>query len=249
MAWSFRPKLWSVLGTVAGCALTVHLGLWQIGRAAEKKALDRQYAAAAQLPPVELKAGAVPLANLAAVAVTLRGEYLGERQLLLDDQVQADMPGYDVWTPLRLSGGGLVIVNRGWVPHGPNRQTLPPLPVPAGEVSVHGLWRSLPQPGIRLGVSGCAPGHVPANWPRIVLYPTSADLNCFYGEPVMAGEVLLAADAPDGYLRDWRQKGQGFPPVRHYAYAAQWFAFALTLLFLFVKLNLKRIPSSRPPPR
>jgi len=240
MAWSFRPSKWSVAGAVAGCVLTVYLGIWQLHRGAEKKALDQQYAAAALLPPVELQAAAAPLAGLAASAVTVHGEYLADRQLLLDDQVQNEMPGYNVWTPLRLAGGGLVIVNRGWVPHGANRQTLPPLPVSAGPVSLHGLWRSLPEPGVRLGNSGCAPGHVPAVWPRIVLYPTAADLQCFYGEPLMPGEVLLAPDAPDGYVREWRVSSLGFPPARHYAYAAQWFAFALTLLVLFFKLNLKR---------
>jgi len=245
MRWSFRPKLWPVLGTLAGCALTVYLGVWQIHRGAEKQALEGQYAAAALQAPVELQAATAPPPDLAAVAVTLHGEYLAERQLLLDDQVQNDIPGYAVWTPLRLAGGGLVIVNRGWVPHGPDRRTLPPLPAAAGEVSLHGLWRSLPEPGIRLGGSGCAPGQVPELWPRLVLYPTAADLRCFYGEPVLAGEVLLAPDVldlPGGFLRDWRINPPGFPPVRHYAYAAQWFAFALTLLVLFLKLNLKRIP-------
>ena len=239
MNWSFRPSLWSVVGAVAGCILTVYLGIWQLHRGDQKKALDRQYLAAAQQPPIELKAATAPLAGLAATAVIARGTYLGERQLLLDDQVHGDMPGYNVWTPLRLSGGGLVIVNRGWVPHGPNRHTLPPLPVPEGEVSVPGLWRTLPEPGLHLN-SGCAPGKVSAEWPRIVLYPTAMDLDCFYGEPVMAGEVLLAPEAPAGYVREWRISSEGFPPARHYAYAAQWFAFALTLLVLFVKFNLKR---------
>jgi cytochrome oxidase assembly protein ShyY1 len=242
MSWSFRPSLWPVLGTLAGCALTLYLGVWQLHRGAQKKALDQQYAAAAALPPVELRTASAPLAGLAATAVTVHGEYLGERQLLLDDQVQGETPGYDVWTPLRLSGGGLVIVNRGWVPHGADRRSLPLLPVPAGAISLHGLWRSLPEPGVRLGSSGCTSGHVPGDWPRIVLYPTAADLQCFYGEPLLPGEVLLAADVPGGYLRDWRINPPGFPPARHYAYAAQWFAFALTLLFLFVKLNLKRKP-------
>ena len=242
MRWSFRPSKWSVIGAVAGCALTVYLGVWQIHRGDDKKALDQQYAAAALLPPVELQIATAPPAGLAANAVTVHGEYLADRQLLLDDQVQNEMPGYNVWTPLRLAGGGLVIVNRGWVPHGASRQTLPPLPVTAGPVSLHGLWRSLPEPGVRLGSSGCTPGHVSAVWPRIVLYPTAADLNCFYGEPVMPGEVLLAPDAPDGYVREWRVSSLGFPPARHYAYAAQWFAFALTLLVLFFKLNLKRKP-------
>jgi cytochrome oxidase assembly protein ShyY1 len=95
---------------------------------------------------------------------------------------------------------------------------------------------------LRLGGAGCAAGQIPQQWPRLVLYPTAAELQCFYGEPVLAGEVLLAPDLPGGYGRDWRINPPGFPPARHYAYAAQWFAFALTLLVLYLKLNLKRLP-------
>lgn len=242
MSWSFRPSAWAVLATAAGCALTVYLGVWQLHRGQQKQALEQQYAAAAQQPPVALQAGAAPPAGLAAVAASARGTYQAERQLLLDDQVQDGVPGYDVWTPLRLADGGLLIVNRGWLPQGPNRRALPPLPAPGGTVSVHGLWRSLPEPGLRLGGSGCQLGHPPADWPRIVLYPTAADLACFYGEPVLAGELLLDPAAPDGFARHWRVNDVGFPPSRHYAYAAQWFAFALTLLVLFLKFNLKRKP-------
>lgn len=241
MSWSFRPSVWAVAATAAGCALTAWLGIWQIHRGQQKEALEQQYAAAARQPPVTLKAGATPPAKLAAVAAEAQGRYDAARQLLLDDQVQDGVPGYDVWTPLRLAGGGLLIVNRGWVPQGPNRRSLPPLPAPEGEVSVHGLWRSLPVPGLRLGPS-CAPGQAPAPWPQIALYPTAADLACFYGVPALAGELLLAPEAPDGFSRQWRINDIGFPPSRHYGYAMQWFAMCLTLLILFVKFNLKRKP-------
>jgi cytochrome oxidase assembly protein ShyY1 len=241
LAWSFRPAAWSVLGTVAGCALTIHLGLWQLHRGRDKAALDRQYAAAALQAPQDLGAGPAPAASIAAIGASAQGEYLPERQLLLDDQVRRGMPGYEVWTPLRLKDGRLLIVNRGWIPQGADRRKLPPLPAPAGAQSLRGLWRALPEPGIRLGTP-CDPAHPPAQWPRTVLYPTATDLVCFYGEPVLAGELLLAPEAEGGYLRDWRVSDSGFPPARHYGYAAQWFAFALTLLVLFLKLNLKRKP-------
>ena len=241
MSWSFRPSAASVLVVAAGCALTAWLGIWQIHRGQQKQALEQQYAAAARQPPVALKAGAVPPAGLAAVAVSATGRYDAGRQLLLDDQVQDGVPGYDVWTPLRLDGGGLLIVNRGWLPQGPSRRELPLLPAPDGEVSVQGLWRSLPVPGLRLGPS-CVPGQAPAAWPQIALYPTAADLACYYGEPVPAGELLLAPQAPGGFARQWRINDIGFPPSRHFGYAAQWFALGLTLLALFIKFNLKRKP-------
>lgn len=244
---SFRPPLWAVLGTIAGCALTAYLGLWQLHRGQAKQALDRQYAAAALQPPLPLNSAAAPPATLAAVRVSVDGRYLADRQLLLDDQVRGETPGYDVWTPLRLADGRLLIVNRGWIPPGASRSELPPLPAPAGTVSLNGLWRSLPEPGIRLGPA-CDPAQAPApQWPRTVLYPNVADLACLYGEPVLAGELLLAPEADGGFVREWKVSSNGFPPARHYAYAAQWFAFALTLLALFLKLNLKRKPRDGKP--
>jgi surfeit locus 1 family protein len=50
--------------------------------------------------------------------------------------------------------------------------------------------------------------------------------------------VLLDAGEPDGYVRNWL--APGFPPLRHIAYAVQWFALALTLLVIYVVTNLRR---------
>ena len=50
--------------------------------------------------------------------------------------------------------------------------------------------------------------------------------------------VLLDAGEPDGYLRQWQ--APGFPPMRHVAYAVQWFGLALTLAVIYVVTNLRR---------
>jgi len=142
---------------------------------------------------------------------------------------------------LRLADGALLMVNRGWLPQSGVRSELPALPTPAGLVSISGYWRALPRPAMRLGKGECVqPAAAARPWPRIVDYPTIEDLHCLYGEQVLAGELLLAADAPGGFARDWRALPAEMPPARHYGYAAQWFAFAATLLGIFIKLNLKR---------
>jgi cytochrome oxidase assembly protein ShyY1 len=111
--------------------------------------------------------------------------------------------------------------------------------VPQGEVEVRGLWRALPQPALRLSVDNCP---VDAHFPHLVEYPTAEDLSCLVGSPVAPGELLLDPAAADGYVREWSEITPGMPPERHYAYAAQWFAFCATLLVLFVTLNLRRLP-------
>ncbi len=220
---------------LVACATTAALGVWQWQRGAQKQALLDALATAVAQPPL-LLAG-----DSAAAIYPVRGQAQGRYdiafQLLLDNQTHEKTPGYHVWTPFRLKSGGLILVNRGWVPADPDRRVLPALPA-ADATTVNGLWRALPEPGLRLqGVINC-----PADktFPAVVSYPDLNDLRCLLGEEVIAGVLLLDADAPGGFVRDWQSSFVGFPPSRHYAYAAQWFALGATLLFLFVRFNLKK---------
>jgi len=234
----FRPRPWSILLTLFGCATFVALGFWQIQRGEQRAHLDAQLAAARNARPVDLTADAQrrPPA-LGVMAARTQGHYLPERQLLLGEQSHGDAVGYDVLTPLQLPDGDLLLVNRGWLPGTPDPHYRPKVNVPADTRDVVGLWRRLPAPGLRLNADNCRS----APWPRIVSFPDAADLRCLYGRPVRAGELLLDARQPDGYTRDWHF-GDPFPPSRHYAYAVQWFAFGLVALFLFFRLNLKPRP-------
>lgn len=242
MGWRFRPPRWAVVATLTASSLMIGLGAWQWQRGLDKQAMRRQYAEADRAPPLKLERAAVAPQGYGAVAAIADGRYEAQRQLLLDNQVRNRVPGYHVWTPLRLDDGSLLMVNRGWVPQNPDRRVLPSLEVPGGSQRLHGLWRALPEPGLRLASGDCTAAGSARAWPRIEQYPTAADLACLYGEPVLAGELLLAPEATGGYIREWAVGDNGFPPSRHYGYAAQWFAFAATLIGLFVKLNLKRVP-------
>lgn len=230
----FRPRLWSVILTLVGCALFIALGIWQIDRGQQKARADAQAAAADNAKPLDLVAAAAGLSPpvQGAVAARAKGRYLATQQLLLDNQSNGDRVGYDVLTPLKMADGGILMVNRGWVPGHENRNKLPKVPVSAGLREVRGLWRTLPAPGLRLKVDNCRA----RPWPRVVGYPTLADLRCLYGSKVRAGELLLAPAQTDGYVRKWTLGG-GLSPLRHYSYAVQWFGFAALALFLFFRLN------------
>lgn len=231
--WQFRPPWWATLGVLVLGAAMAAAGTWQLQRAQGKKALLENLLAAQTQPPAELAPDVQPPAEGFSPR-RARGEYLPGRELLLDNQTVRKRPGRRVWTPLRLESGALVLVDRGWI-----ALAGAPSPPPAGPQAVEGYWRALPMPGMRLDGGNCRGG----DWPRVVQYPDAADLACLYpGERVVPGVLLLDRRAPGGFVREWDLVATDVPPARHYAYAAQWFAFTLTLVALYLKLNLKRRP-------
>lgn len=213
------------VGVLAG------LGVWQLHRGQQKKALLEGYQQARGAAPLRLDRATGTQIPDHWQSVTLLGRFESGHTMLLDNQSQGEQAGYDVWTPLRTVDGALVLVDRGWLPHG-RRDSIPA--APAGTVEMQGLWRDIPVPGFRFRFDNCA-GEA---WPRLVEYPTAADLRCLLRETPLPGLVLQSSDTADGLIRDWHPS-PGFPPERHYAYAAQWFGLSLTLLILSLRLLLK----------
>lgn len=230
----FRPPLWAWLAFAAVGAAFVLLGLWQIRRGQDEQALIRHLAEARRAPPVELSSASTLPQGQPFEHAAVSGVYDAARQILIDGQEHAGETGYDVLTPLRLADGGWLLVNRGFVAAGSSGGEMPNPPVPTGPQRLRGLWRAVPRPALQLGVKSCPP----ERFPQRLSYPTPHQLRCLYGDRLLPGELLLDPDLPGGFVRNWKVS-PGFPPSRHYGYAAQWFAFLIVLVVLFVKLNLK----------
>jgi surfeit locus 1 family protein len=104
-------------------------------------------------------------------------------------------------------------VNRGWIRADPDRRVLPDVSVEGDPREVRGRLERLPRAGLKLGASRAS---VPAGDPVIVaVYPTAADVGHWLHAPVEDYEVLLDADANDGYVRDWQAPVMS--PERHLA--------------------------------
>jgi surfeit locus 1 family protein len=232
---SFSPRPWALALVVALAAGFVALGLWQVDRSREKRSLieafDRGERSTVPLPDA-------PVDGLPRYQrVSVSGHYEPGRQLLLDNMPSSTgQPGYRVLTPLRRADGGtLLLVDRGWVPLGPDRSRLPDVAVETGERTVTGRLDGLPVPGLRLG-DARAPGA--SGWPLVLNFPVVADVAAALGEPVEDRILLLDATAPDGFQRAWRPS-VGFPPERHLGYAIQWFALALVVVVAFVATGIQ----------
>lgn len=224
----FAPALhWTLLAAL-GVALFVSLGRWQLHRAEEKRALFAGFAAgsaAAVMLPENFR----PIERYRRV--TASGRYDSSRQFLLDNMTRDGVPGFHVLTPLLRYDSRVVLVDRGFVPLTGSRSDLPDLRVGEGERTVTGRADHLPQAAVTLAAAPAT------GWPRIVSFPRMPEVAEALSAQVYPQVVLLDADQPDGYLRDWRPPGMA--PDRHVAYAVQWFGLAATVLVTWVVLSFK----------
>lgn len=227
---------WLLL-VMAGAALFYSLGLWQWHRAGEKRALQQAFNQGATGVQWLGQNSSATLPRYARVRVS--GRYDTQHQFLLDNVIRNGRAGYEVLTPLRLADQRTLLVNRGWLPLvGGARSVLPDIALQASDVTIEGLLDELPVSGLR---EGRAAPSTDANWPKLTSFPTAAELGTALGTPLEPRQLLLSANAADGYRRDWQPASIGFGPERHIAYAVQWWSLGVLAVVLFFALNLKRI--------
>lgn len=238
----FAPPWWAWFAVALAVAILSALGVWQIERAHYKERLAAAQIAARDAGPTNLTidhaATAGDTRNPALVygrRYHVTGHYDDAQQILLGDQLRGTQVGYRVWTPLVLDNGIRVMIDRGWLAKSP--QGPPDLAAPAGEVTVSGYWQTYPQPGLGGDDSGQCKG---GSWPRPLNFPGAATVRCQYDKPVANGLLLLNADAPGGFKRNWDLNTQIASPVEHYIYTVQWFLMALIAIGIFLVVNSRR---------
>ena len=232
------------VATLLGMALTIALGLWQLGRAAQKEALQASMDApdGRHLVDNALLLSSPDAAALLHQHALLRGQWLAQQTLYLDNRQMHDKVGFFVITPLRLEGSERVIlVQRGWVQRNfEQRDKLPAIDTAAGPVVVQG--RLAPPPGKLFELGTPSAGAIRQN----------LDLNQFQLQSRLSAlpVLLTQTGAPsEGLLRDWPAINLGVE--KHYGYALQWFGMAalMALLYLwyqFVRPYLHRTKDSKP---
>ena len=229
----FEPGLPGTLLALVALAGLANLGFWQLRRADEKREMLAVFAAGQQSTVAFSADNAADLPRYQRV--TVAGKYESGRQVLLDNMPSSTgIPGYHVLTPLRLDEGGLVLVNRGWLPLGANRSVLPQVDVDDRRRELVALTDELPRPGMRLGETEGATG----SWPRVLNFPLHEQLVMAYGEPLLRPVLKLDAAAESGFERVWEARF-GMSPLQHVGYAVQWFALCGTLLVIFLVVNRK----------
>lgn len=230
--WS--APVWALLLALAGAGFFARLGLWQWERAEEKTALAARYEARAQLPPLSWPGLLARGTDIDDLPVRVSGRYDNRLNVYLENQPHGGRTGFHVHTVFRPDDGGpAVLVNRGWVPAGPDLQQLPPVP-PATATELRAT-AARPSPFFTVGEP---------DYRRLPLRVGRLDiprLREALGVDLQPFLVRLDAQAPDGFVREWTPAARlGMPPEKHRGYAFQWFALAATVLVVLVAVNLKK---------
>jgi surfeit locus 1 family protein len=235
-------KRWLIaIAALAGIALTTSLGVWQWGRGTQRTALHEAIEARGHTAPVsaaELLASSDP-ATLLHRPVVLRGQWVPERTVFLDNRQMNGVPGFYVVTPLRLQdASGVVLVQRGWVQRNfEQRAQLPAVQTPAGTVEVHG--RLAPPPAKLYEFAKEAAGPIRQNL-DLARFRAETDLDLL---PLSVQQVGAPSE---GLLRQWPQAGSG--AEKNFGYAFQWWAIAalIAILYVWFQLVLPRRRQARP---
>jgi surfeit locus 1 family protein len=233
-----RKWLLATLFVLAGTALCIRLGIWQLDRLAQRRAFNHQVESMRAMAPLDLnKEQPADISIMEWRPVKVQGTYDFENQVALRNQYNNDQYGYHLITPLRFNGGA-VLVDRGWIPADMNSK-------PAD-------WRQYDEPGtlnisgqLRLGQTkprfGGVADTLPANGQKLEVW-TNADITHIAAQmpyPVLPVYIQPNADANDTQPPIPSQPTLDLSEGPHFGYAIQWFTFA-TILFVGYPFYLRK---------
>ena len=224
----FKPGMF-ILVFVLATLFTV-LGFWQIQRAEEKNLLQEKLLERMHTEPFEYTTAlGENWQRWQYRQVILRGRFVAEKQILIDNRVHKGKAGYHVITPfIDEDTGRRILLNRGWITTGVNRNVLPDIVTPQEEVLVTGRISAVRSRPPMLARDARPDEYNKTVWSYL-------DVDYFKQKmslPVEPYIVLVDSDLNDQLARDWPVKNVKI--WMHIGYAIQWFVFAIFVLVLFV---------------
>jgi surfeit locus 1 family protein len=229
-----RLQFWPTVFTAPALLAMLGLGAWQIQRLYWKERLIAERAAAIAAPVVPTPRTLAQARRLDFHRVVAEGIFLHAKEIYLGASAAAGRIGYHVLTPLAEPDGGIIFINRGYIPadlRNPAKRATGQI---AGTVHVVGLLR-LP----------------PTERPNWFLPENRPDLNYWFWIDLraMAAADALHRVAPFYIDADAAPNPGGWPrggvtpldlPNDHLQYAITWFSLAVALIVIYLLHHRRR---------
>jgi len=212
-------------------ALFTSMGFWQLSRATEKKILLKTFTQRTHLPPLQSKT-IQQSGDWRFYQVTLTGRFDIAHTFFLDNKTLDGKIGYEVYTPFIATDlPEPILVDRGFIQGNQNRKILPIVQTITGQTTITGMLNHAPS-YVHMGKLTYSPANT---WPLRVEYINLSELAPLLQQSLFSYVLNITPHDPAAYTVKWQIVT--INPEKHMGYALQWFAFALTLLILFVALN------------
>ena len=214
--------------------LFVRLGFWQLDRADQKNTINSEY--------VKRQAEEI-IENESLISeeflwrkFIISGKFI-EPNIFLDNQMNYRTAGYVILTPYKTINNKIILINRGWHPLPELRNQIPRIeknidkklvgvltPIPAHGIVLGGNnYEEINSQSIRIQRVDLDELISKLNIEKFDLYPFMLTLTDPIDKNLTSNLILPVSDSE-----------------KNYGYAFQWFAFALTLLIIFVVLRKKK---------
>jgi surfeit locus 1 family protein len=230
----FRPLPILTVATLFALAVLIGLGVWQLERRAEKHALIDRIAARANTPaaPVEILF-ATGDEFVAYRPATAFGTFDHAKEVYVYAPRTDGGPtrqGFKVLTPLRLTSGGIILVDRGWVAESAKAASARTKGQVEGEVEIEGALRP-PTP---------AATFTP---------PPALDTRTFYTRDSAAIAKALGITLQRKLILEATSRTEGGPepmsakleiPDNHLGYAITWLSLAVVLFVIYLRYHYTR---------
>lgn len=230
--YHFRFSLLGTILALIGLLIFSTLGTWQVFRAIEKEGLQLEMDNKKKASVFYFNKYPEDIASKTFLNAEVEGHYDTSNEILIDNMVHNGSAGYHVLTPFILQGdNSVILVNRGWVPVGKDRNILPDLDSPSGMIKIHGI---ISQPRSKPPIILAEPDSKSKVW----LYFDESVFEKMSGSKVMPVVILLSKEDEYGYVRVWPKYEAKVG--MHIGYAIQWYVFALIVIATYLGVNFKK---------
>ncbi|STX50601.1 Uncharacterized conserved protein [Legionella busanensis] len=219
-----------IMGVIFSSSFFIYLGIWQLNRAHEKKSMLITEKYLSEKSPIKWQVNSNPKQYQ---QIIVQGQYLPQN-FLLDNQHYEHQFGYNVLTPLLLSDGKVILIDRGWIKGDLDRRKLPTITFLNKSLQLLG---QVYYPSSKNWVLGQILEEKTPNL-AVIEQIDPVKISQFLHKSVYPFIIRLHKLEKNGYIREWAVISM--PPARHKAYALQWFAMALAIWVIFIGLNLKK---------
>ena len=236
-----------------GVGLTASLGSWQLSRASQKEALSAHWEVQQTLAPLQVgDLARLKLQESSQAAdwfdrlANVRGRWLPEHTLFLDNRQMDSKQGFFVLTPLMLESvdnapAKILLVQRGWVPRDfLQRDHLPVIQTPTTPVSFKG--RLTGSPSRLFEFKGADLGKIRQNT-SIDELSKETGLKLLPWMLVQTEPTNDSTDDPQ-LQRHWAPPATGVE--KHYGYAFQWFLLSALIAGLYAWFQIIRPRRTKP---